>query len=171
MAPTPAAPGDPPSSGVHTPSSCPPTQRSAPTLLLMHPSVGPPARTGRTGATGWALGPRGRCRLTSPAQTGDKGVEGRAGAPSECLPEAHIPAWAAPRAGQAKPTQPLRLIAQASHPPGGHSLGVRRPPLPSAPRTLCPGDDGPAETGGWGDGGERPAPAHTLRSPPEEKNK
>lgn len=84
---------------------------------------------------------------------------------SGCCPEAHIPTWAAPRAGQAKPTCRLCLAGQASHPPAGHPLGVRRPPLPPALQTLWSWGRRACRVRGWGDSrGAAPRPHTPLRS-------
>lgn len=110
-----------------------------------HPSINGCTGTHRThGGHGLGAGPRGRCRLLADltCTDGRQGGGGQAGAPSERLNSAQgasprptsLPG-PPPEQGRQSPPPP-RLVGQASHPPEGHPLEVRWPPLPPALRTL-----------------------------------
>lgn len=168
-----------PQGSTRPPAAHPPRDQPPPSFSCIHQWVPRHAQDAQGPRAGlWAPEDGAGCGLTSPAQTGDKGVEGRAGAPSECL----NPSWGA----SLRPTSPPGL------PP---EQGRQSPPslFASLPRPvtrlegtrwglggrLCPQPPGPSVLGTTGlqregDGemvGERPAPAYTLRSTQEEKDK
>lgn len=156
-----------PQGSTRPPAAHPPRDQPPPSYSCIHQWVHRHAQDAQGPRAGlWAPEDGAGCGLTSPAQTGDKGWRAEQGpCLSASLRPTSPPGLPPEQAGKAHPASFSALIAQASHPPGGHSrwgLGGRL--ALSSPDPLSWGRRACRDTG-WGDGGAAPAPAHTLRLP------